>query len=215
MIICFEGAPAVGKSTIANKILEDGKHLIIPEVNNLFGKENRISNEWYYERQIERWSIATYRNTDKKPVILDGDVFQPIWFQWIYPNFISGDFNQIVEFYREKIRVGEIEFPDVYVLLHLDDDERVKREISRSKILGKTNQQIRNKVNRYKDLAEAQRKYFNELERIAPGLVIRIETSSISSSVEKVLSISKGIKLNTADVFESMVNWCTKNGCDI
>jgi len=70
-------------------------------------------------------------------------------------------------------------------------------------------------VDRYKDLAEAQRMYFNELERIAPGLVTMIDTSSISSSVEKVLSISKGLKFNTADIFEAMVNWCTKNKCGI
>ncbi len=40
---------------------------------------------WYFEREIERWELACEQDGTDRLIILDGDPYQPVWFNWIYP----------------------------------------------------------------------------------------------------------------------------------
>lgn len=65
-VICVERPSAVGKSSIARWLVE------------------HVERMWNYERQIERVQIGRAQNPDWL-VILDGDPFQPVWYNRLYP----------------------------------------------------------------------------------------------------------------------------------
>lgn len=126
MIISIGGASAIGKTTLSQSFSDS--HLIIPEVNLLFENEKREGKFWYYEKQIERFQLA--KNSDKV-AILDGDAFQPIWYNWIYkyPNdFLSQA--ETHKFYLEKINVTQLAFPDLYIIFfyQLEDSQIQERK---------------------------------------------------------------------------------------
>ena len=107
-IICFEGPSGIGKTTMGK--LLSATYNIVPEVNLLFQRPTNESKYWYHERQVERYSLCKQAT---KPSILDGDIFQPIWYNWVFnypPEFLNKE--EIHKFYRaklsEKRRVGEI-----------------------------------------------------------------------------------------------------------
>lgn len=123
-IICFEGPSGIGKTTMCNLLKND--YNIVPEVNLLFEKTEHDSKLLYYERQIERYRYCKKSN---KNSILDGDIFQPIWYNWVcnYPsNFASK--KETHEFYRTKLSEGEISFPDLYIIFYCDENELRNRK---------------------------------------------------------------------------------------
>src|SRR5215204_5437527 len=98
-IICFEGASAVGKTTTAKALKDDGA-FVVPEVNQLFNRPENEAFEWYFERQVERWRIAEQQSKIYDLVILDGDPFQPLWYNWAY-DFVGWQKLDFMEqFYR-------------------------------------------------------------------------------------------------------------------
>lgn len=142
MVVTFEGAPAVGKSTVAGKLSDFHSCYTVPEVNKLFGKEDRISDLWYYQKQVERWNLANENQDYSVLSILDGDVFQPIWFGALFPNENWGNFKQKVNFYSEMLDKKNIDFPNIYVYFHLEEGVRAEREIERSVLLGRSQEVI-------------------------------------------------------------------------
>lgn len=83
-VICLEGASGVGKSTTACELSKRYSAYTVPEVNVLFERPDPMPRYWYFERQAERWQIAQEKLVDHEIVILDGDVFQPLWYNWAY-----------------------------------------------------------------------------------------------------------------------------------
>ncbi|MGQ7056429.1 chloramphenicol acetyltransferase, partial [Bacillus cereus group sp. BceL245] len=103
-IIAFEGASAVGKSTTCRELEKNYGAYIIPEVNSLFERPKNEHRTWYFEKQVERWNIAVQKSEQYELVILDGDIYQPLSYNWC---FHFGIFNQplslIENFYKEKM----------------------------------------------------------------------------------------------------------------
>lgn len=94
-LICVEGASAVGKTTTCRALSKRYNAYHIQEVNALW--RNRPNPEplfWYFEKQVERWAIAQEKLKDYEIVLFDGDLFQPMWYNWSY-NFSL--FNQSLE----------------------------------------------------------------------------------------------------------------------
>lgn len=102
-LICLEGASAVGKTTTCSEIEKRYHAYIIPEVNFLFERPKVESRTWYVERQVERWQIAQEKLITHDIVIFDGDIFQPLSYNWCFDFQV---FNQSLEFladfYRKK-----------------------------------------------------------------------------------------------------------------
>ncbi len=96
--ICLEGASAVGKTTTSKYMKEKFDAFVVEEVNKLFIRPNPEPENWYFDKQVERWSIANKQ--DNKLLIFDGDPFQPLWYNWSYnfEGWQSLDF--LNEFYR-------------------------------------------------------------------------------------------------------------------
>lgn len=128
-IVCLEGPSAVGKTTTCQQLEEDYGAYIIPEVNLLFERPKNEHKTWYLERQVERWNMAVRQSKNYEIVILDGDVFQPLSYNWC---FHFGIFDQplsfLEEFYKKSMMKREIGFPDQYFYLYTTDSELRKRK---------------------------------------------------------------------------------------
>lgn len=210
MVITFEGAPAVGKSTIAGKLSDLHGCYTVPEVNKLFGKENRISDLWYYQKQVERWNLAINNQVNSVFSILDGDIFQPIWFSVLFPNENWGSFKQKVDFYSEMLDRKNIDFPNKYVYFHIAEGVRAEREIERSLLLGRSEEAIERKISRYSDFASLQGEYFADLQKEFPALVVFLELSNVDCSSRDILSFSESAQYPSKEIFQFMVDWVAK-----
>jgi broad-specificity NMP kinase len=82
MIICLEGPSAVGKTTTCSAIAEQMGAYIVPEVNAIFERPADASPNWYLECQVARWEIAQRQQEQHGFAVLDGDLFQPLWYNW-------------------------------------------------------------------------------------------------------------------------------------
>ncbi len=163
-IICFEGASSVGKTTLSKYLRENHNACVIAEVNFLFTRKKNEEKFWYFERQVERWKMAVSAAKSYKTVILDGDAFQPLWYNWAYDFDVSESLESVADFYREKLAAGEINFPDKYFILTLNKDKLQKR---------KANDALRTRKNfeRHLQFIEPQRVFFSFIKSINNDLV--------------------------------------------
>lgn len=125
-IVCFEGPSAVGKTTMAQHLARTLGAMVIPEVNMRFSRPANPTPTWYFERQVDRWQHALTSVPATDLVILDGDPFQPFWYNWAYRYVGWEPLDTLVAFYEPHIRMGTISFPDRYFLFTAS--ERALRE---------------------------------------------------------------------------------------
>lgn len=115
-ILCFEGPSAVGKTTTAAALTAAAGAYIVPEVHFLFERPEHEAPEWYVERQVDRWQLATAAAQRHPLVVLDGDPYQPLWYNWAF-NFAGWQELDFLEaFYRPRLARGELSFPDRYIV---------------------------------------------------------------------------------------------------
>lgn len=203
-IICLEGPSAVGKSTVARCLAERHGYQVIPEVNVLFQNEKRESDDWYLQRQIDRYARSIALATSGRAVILDGDPFQPLWYNWVYPEY--GPLAHVTAFYREAINAGAIAFPDRYVVLQAPTDHLAAR---------KTGDDMRRRHNfdRHLQMVEPQRRYFEQFG--AQGFT-RVEFIDNVDAEDTALRIANMV-LNAEAATESarllsiMADWLGRN----
>lgn len=110
-IIAFEGASAVGKSTTCRELENNYGAFIIPEVNFLFERPKNEHRTWYFEKQVERWNMAVQKSQQYELVILDGDIYQPLSYNWCFHfDIFNQPLSLIENFYKEKMINREIGF---------------------------------------------------------------------------------------------------------
>lgn len=206
-IICFEGASAVGKTTTANALESDYGALAVPEVNQLFDRPDSEPADWYFERQVERWSMAREQSKFHSLVILDGDPFQPLWYCWAYDfdGWQSLDFME--RFYKPKIRNKIIGFPDLYFIFSTTEDKLRKRrqnDVTRK----------RRGFEAHLRMIEPQRRYFETMRLFSPHRVSFLRAETIETNIEFIQrSISGVIKNNetkSEELFDKMTGWLRK-----
>ncbi|HEU0052039.1 MAG TPA: AAA family ATPase, partial [Longimicrobium sp.] len=128
-IVCLEGPSAVGKTTLAAALAESVGAFLVPEVNLLFERPADEPTMWYLERQAERWAIAAKEAADGALVVLDGDVFQPLWYNWSYGFEGRQSLDALEAFYRPRLASGEIGFPALYAVLRASEETlRARKE---------------------------------------------------------------------------------------
>lgn len=205
-IICLEGASAVGKSTTSHYLSKECNAYVVEEVNKLFKRPNPEPKTWYFDRQIERWSIASQNSSSL--VIFDGDPFQPIWYNWCY-NFEGWQpLDFLNDYYRSRIREGKIGFPAKYYILHTNEGElRDRRE----------NDPIHKRRNFEKHIKfiEPQTRYFRYVSSLKPNLVSFIEAKSVSTNASRII---KGIDNKVVmsieeqiELFDHLIDWLKNN----
>ncbi len=184
-ILAFEGAPGVGKSTLAAHFASCGIP-VIAEANLLFSRPNPEPPTWYLERQCERWQRATQSPT----TILDGDPFQPLWFNWAFPEATAQSLSFVIDFYRETITQNRIAFPHRYVFLTLPESLRAERMLQRELARNLGEDRARQKTARYAKLVEPQSRYFHALANHFPHWVQILDATFKEQTLQAIESFT-------------------------
>ncbi len=203
MIICLEGPSAAGKTATCQALMEQGNADTIPEVNALFPRPANEAPEWYLECQTARWEIAQRQSRLGKVALLDGDPFQPLWYNWAYDFHHCQSLDVLCAFFRPRIAAGLMGFPDRYVYLLADE-----AELRRRKEADKT--RTRRNFETHLRLIKAQSRYFEEMVRLVPGKVQRIEAESIEMNVKRVQECLTPSDLGISDLlslFDHLTEW--------
>ena len=198
-IICFEGPSSIGKTTLCDALSRDFN--IIPEVNELFSRPPTASKYWYLEKQVERYQkyLAAPQIS-----ILDGDIFQPIWYNWVYgypEQFLPKV--QTHTFYREQLQKNRIAFPDHYFIFYTSEFELRKRKNN------DPNRQRRN-FDKHLKFIQPQQQYFRFLQDCSPIQVSFVEYSGIAATKEKILQRLKTLNKrprNDVNIFNNIITW--------
>ena len=203
-IICFEGASAVGKTTTAAKFESEYGAVVVPEVNQLYDRPENEPAEWYFERQVERWSIAREQSKLHSLVILDGDPFQPLWYCWAYDFVGWQSLNFMERFYKPKVLNQTIKFPDLYFIFSIDEDELRRRKQNDA-----TRQ--RHGFEPHLKMIEPQRRYFETMQKFAPNRVRFLRAETIDTNIEFVQKSVAGLiennEIKPEKLFDQIMEW--------
>lgn len=205
-IACIEGASAVGKSTVCRILETEFGFTRIPEVNELYSRSSEESAVWYFERQIDRWKMAYDVSSNGGSAILDGDPFQPVWYNWIFPDIGLQPISEVIKFYHEKVSCGIIRFPDKYYLLTTSELVlRQRKELDQSRSRRNFEMHLR--------LIEPQIAYFTAMNKITLGLVNLMESVD-SCEIAKLIasdSLAPHDENDSSDIFKIMCMFLEKN----
>lgn len=205
MIICLEGPSAVGKTTVASALADQFGAAVIPEVNILFTRPAQESATWYFERQVQRWKLALQENQTHRFVVLDGDPFQPLWYNWAY-NYIGWQgLDVLSNFYQEQVNLGHLAFPNIYYVLSADE-----ADLSERKARDKT--RARRGFEKHLLFVLPQKRYFEAMQQFCPSRVAFVPADTINSAVAHITALLRvthvsAEAINSVDLFSQMIEW--------
>ncbi|HEX8213014.1 MAG TPA: hypothetical protein VF584_22755 [Longimicrobium sp.] len=201
-IVCLEGPSAVGKTATASALAAAGA-CVVPEVNEIFPRPAAEAPDWYLERQVERWTMAA-----RAPAlaILDGDPFQPLWYNWSYGFDGRQSLDELAAFYRPRILRGDIGFPNLYVILGAPADALRARKEGDAK-------RRRHGFDAHLLFIRPQRRYFAAMQSFAPA---RVRFAGARDVAETVRLVSAAARMavreeRPAELFDHMVEWLRGN----
>ena len=142
-------------------------------------------------------------------MLLDGDVFQPLWYNWSY-NF-SGwqNLDTLRDFYRKHLLDDSIRFPDAYVVLFSDETNLRKRKESDTT-------RTRGNFEKHLQFIEPTSRYFKEMNQLIPDYVRFVEAISIEDNVKSILEVASSISTSSQqsislNLFDDMIEWLRNN----
>lgn len=206
-LICLEGASAVGKTTTSNELAKRTNAFIIPEVNLLFERPVVEVKTWYLERQIDRWLIAQEKLKTYDTVILDGDIFQPLGYNWCFDfNIYNQSLDFIAGFYRNEIKEGRVGFPDKYFYLYTNQvslENRKESDITRK----------RGNFEKHLEIVEPHQRYYEALNYFIPDYVQLIKAESIQGNIKSITdSVSSyPISFDSIELLDNVTRWLANN----
>ena len=200
-IVCFEGPSAVGKTTTARALSASNGIDVVSEVATLFERPSDEPADWYLERQVERWRRALEASRDRD-VVLDGDPFQPLWYNWAYDFEGCHSLDQLAAFYRPRLVRRELAFPNLYVLFTASGDVLRLRKASDPA-------RTRRNFERHLRFIVPQQRYFAMMQRLSPGLVLLVSSDSIQDNTTTVADAFRFPRSRPDDLslFDALVDW--------
>lgn len=205
LVLCFEGPSAVGKTTTATALAAEGVP-VVPEVNTLFDRPEDEAPEWYFERQADRWALAVEAARRHPLVVLDGDPFQPLWYNWAY-DFEGWQRLDFVEaFYRPRLVRGALDFPDRYVVFGATEQVlRQRKEADRTR--------QRRGFEAHLRFIEPQRRYFEAMRSLSPGRVQFLDAHGVDENVRAVRAGGQGAEgeRQPVELFDSLIEWLRRH----
>lgn len=207
-LICLEGASGVGKTTTAREITKrsGSSTFIIPEVNHLFERPQNEEKTWYFEKQIERFEMAKRKLKTYDTVILDGDIFQPLSYNWCFDfQIYNQSLDFIYNFYADAIKEGRIAFPDKYYYLFTERKNLISRKEN-------DNKRKRRNFEKHLKIVEPHKRYYEALNQFTPGYVGFIEATFVNENVNAIFNDKINIlNKNSIEIFEQISSWLSKN----
>lgn len=208
MILCLEGPSAVGKTTCCRALQDELGAAVIPEVNALFVRPPSAPEDWYLERQEERYALARAASEMYPLAVLDGDPFQPLWYNWSFGFEACQSLDPLRGFFRPLIAGGAMGFPDRYCLLVADEATlRQRRDADQTR--------SRRNFERHMRLTETLPRYFGAVAALSPLLVEVIGADGVQSSVASIKSsIAPAPKATAAEalgLFDALTEWLEDN----
>lgn len=207
MIVCLEGASAVGKTTTCRTLQERFGTVIIPEVNALYKRPDPEAADWYLERQVDRWGKAQQAAKTHAVAVLDGDPFQPLWYNWSFDFRQRQDLDYLKRFFRPLIAQGTLSFPNRYYLLVISESElrrRKEADIIRS----------RRNFESHLGLIDTQRRYFEAMASLSPGRARIVEADTVQGTSEQIaqdMLKSPDDAPAMLELFDALVKWLEDN----
>lgn len=207
-IISIEGASAAGKTTTSAALAARTGGLHIPEVAMIWEKPQREYPEWFFERQADRWQIATEKEGDGLAVV-DIDLFQPFWYNWSFgfTLFDGQSLDVVAGFYRPLVEQRKLGFPDRYFILYTDEQQLRTRKAGDAS-------RMRRGFEMNLTFIEPQKRYFEALNALSPGLATFIRSDRIEENVrmiESELPSANSDHRYSLELFDRMVDWLRNN----
>lgn len=203
-IVCIEGPSAVGKSSTSRYLAEQHGAIHIPEVNLLFKRPSDESPYWYCERQVERFQMARSHPEDCL-VVLDGDPFQPLWYNPLFPSVTSLSYQQVLDFYRSHLVRNELAWPHLYIILSAPPAELRKRKEADLRFK-------RRNFDAHLALVDFLPEYFG---RFASGLVCSHAAETVEGNAKTVLNACISIEKigDPVAMFDEIATWMKLKYC--
>jgi thymidylate kinase len=200
--ICLEGPSAVGKTTLAAALARAWGGEIVAELS-AGPPPNHNAAQWFVEQHVARWRRACALARRAPVVILDGDPFKGLWYNWIYAADGWPRVEENAALYREHVRHGTLAFPDLYVLLRASEAQLRQR---------RSGDPTRTRRNFEKHLAliEPQRRYFAALNDAAPGRVLFLETTdreTLVPAVHDAVTTPEPSRIDDPQLLETLIDW--------
>ncbi len=198
-ILCLEGPSAVGKTTVCRLLEADHGFVRIAEVNEHFVRGPHEPPFWYFERQVERWRMAQTISSAGGVAVLDGDPFQPLWYNAIFAQHAAQSMTDTLAFYRAQVEQGSLRVPDKYYVLTATPQQlhaRKAADTSRS----------RRNFDKHLQLVAPQLDWFTALNDVAPGCVSILQADDAQGLADAIGRDALAVTQHNASarLFEAM-----------
>ena len=202
-VICLEGPSAVGKTRLAEALERECGAAVVPELDARDAPPIGRSAAWFAERSAERWQLAVARAAAAPFVVLDGDPFKALWFNWIYAADGWEALDIVEPLYRSHLERGALAFPDLYVVLQASADELRARRASDPT-------RRRRNFETHLRMVRPQRRYFEALRAADPPRVAIVESSRRPELVGRVTDALRSLPARPPDsrrLLEYAIGW--------
>ena len=203
MILCVEGASAAGKTTLAEALAREAGATTVPELDTTGAPPVAESAAWYVERHVEQWQRAQSAAAVASLVVLDGDPFKGLWYNWVFGDAGWPGVGVVAPLYQRHVERGALAFPDLYVVLEASEGQlRQRRQ-------GDATRWRRN-FETHLRLVQPQRRYFAALADADPTRVFPLDTErreELAGAVLARLGESRGEPADAGALLAHMVAW--------
>jgi thymidylate kinase len=203
VIVCVEGPSAVGKTTASRSLALLRAGSVIPEVNARFTRPPTADDSWYLERQEDRWAEAKAVSDAGGLAVLDGDPFQPLWYNWSFNFHDLQSLSALRAVYRPRIERGLMRFPDLYVLLLADSDQLRQRKTADTA-------RARHNFDRHLRLLTTMPRYFEAVSALNAAPVTTVDASiheDVQRSIVSAIDSFVDRRVDAVNAFDAVTGW--------
>jgi hypothetical protein len=154
--------------------------------------------------------MAVQKSQQYEIVILDGDIYQPLSYNWCFHfDIFNQPLSLIESFYKEKMINEEIGFPDQYFYFYAGDEELRKRKES-------DETKKRRNFEKHLHIAKPFQRYYENLNSLTEGYCKLIEAQSIRNNELEIVNSLKDLKVDEERRFDvsrldAITKWLEEN----